>query len=69
MNRVALDSSSILGAGYDEATNTMEVEFRGGSVYQYFDVPAATFQGLLQAPSAGRFHAEQVKGVFRYGRT
>lgn len=35
MNRTPVISSQIAAIGWDEATKTMEVEFKGGSVYQY----------------------------------
>jgi hypothetical protein len=46
----------------------MEVEFHGGSVYQFFDVPANAYQALKEAPSIGVHFHRQIKGQFRYAR-
>lgn len=68
MERTPVISSNVASVGYDDATQTLEVEFHGGAVYQYFDVPRAVFDGLLAADSPGGFMHEQVRGVFRYAR-
>jgi hypothetical protein len=54
--------------GYDEESETLEVEFKNGTLYQYFDVPKSIFIGLIGADSVGGYLAENVKGVFRYSR-
>jgi hypothetical protein len=38
MNRDPIASTSIVSAGYDEATQTLEVEFLNGTIYQYYNV-------------------------------
>lgn len=69
MNRTPIaNSSNIASIGYDPGTQTMEVEFTNGNVYQYFDVPQAVYEELMRAESAGRFLNAQVKGVYRYAR-
>ena len=47
---------------------TLEVEFRSGMIYQYFDVPFGIHEQLMGASSHGEFLASQVKGTFRYAR-
>jgi hypothetical protein len=69
MNRTPVaNSSNIASVGYDAATQTMEVEFTNGNVYQYFDVPEVVYQELLRAESAGKFLNAQIKGVYRFAR-
>jgi hypothetical protein len=68
MNWIPLTSSNILRVRYDENTNTLEIEFQGGRVYQYFDIPPQIFEGLINASSHGQFFSEQIKGHFRYAR-
>lgn len=68
MERTAVTSSNVASVGYEDATQTLEIEFHGGAVYQYFDVPRAVFEGLLAADSPGGFVHEQIRGVFRYAR-
>lgn len=61
MERVPQSSSSVVSLGYDPAAKLLEVEFRGGRVYQYADVPPdvyaeLTAPGTVQdpTPSVGR---------------
>jgi hypothetical protein len=67
MKRYSVDSSNVASIGYDPATVTLEVEFKNGSIYQYFDVPEAVFQEFINAPSKGKFLAT-IKGSFRYAK-
>ena len=39
MRRIALDSRSIAVIGYAASQRVLEIEFRNGHVYHYFDVP------------------------------
>ena len=68
MNWIPLSSSNLSRIRYDENTNTLEIEFQGGRIYQYFDVPVQIFEGLLSASSHGKFHSENIKGHYRYAR-
>lgn len=45
---------------------TLEVEFRSGSVYQYFDVPAVEFEQLLSAASVGQYFCRFIRDCYRY---
>ena len=67
MNRTQITSSNLRSVGYDPATSTLEVEFRHGDVYQYFDVPAARHTGLLSAYSHGAYFDTFIKnGGYAY---
>ena len=55
MERIPLRSSVIAAVAYDEETGDLDVEFVGGSLYRYRDVPADEVQGLLGADSPGRW--------------
>lgn len=66
MERIPVDSSNISSIGFDEESNTLEVEFRSGAIYQYFDVPLAVFEGLSDADSKGQYFAQHIKGYYRY---
>lgn len=65
--RRPVQSSSITSIGYAAQTQTLEVEFKNGSVYQYFGVPAAIYQGLMTAESHGHYLDQYVKKAgYRY---
>lgn len=66
MNRTPVSSSNVAEIGYDPATMTLEVAFRDGSVYQYFDVPETVYQEFMGAPSKGQFLHANIKNIYRY---
>jgi len=68
MTRTSVTSSNLASVGYDAGTQTLEVEFQNGSVYQYFDVPQAVYDLLVGAESAGRLFNSEIRGNYRYAR-
>lgn len=66
MNRTPVTSSHVVSVGYDPNTLTLEVEFNGNSVYQYFDVPETVHQELMQASSVGTYLHAQIYNNYRY---
>ncbi len=68
MNRIPVESSNIMSIGYDQVTQTLEVEFHKGRIYQYFDVPQAVYEEFICAGSKGAYLATQIKGYYRYAR-
>lgn len=68
MNRTPVTSSTVASVGYDPKTQTLEVEFHNGSVYQYFDVPSHVYDALMSAASKGSFLNSNIKGAYRYAR-
>lgn len=68
ITRTPVLSSNINSTGHDPATNTMEVEFKDGSVYTYHDVPKDVHEGLIGAKSIGsHFHAN-VKNKYKFSK-
>ncbi|MEI8305507.1 MAG: KTSC domain-containing protein [Chloroflexales bacterium] len=55
MQRQPVSSSNIASVGYDAVQQTLEVAFHNGAVYQYFNVPAHIYTGLMQAASHGQY--------------
>ena len=68
MKRQEVDSSNIDAVGYDETTQTLEIEFRNG-VYQYEDVPEDVYEDLMGADSIGSFFHECIRDVYPCSRT
>ena len=68
MNRTPVTSSHVASVGYDPKTMTLEVEFKNGSIYHYFDVPEAVYRGLLSASSVGTYLNQNIKGSYRYAQ-
>ena len=68
MNRTPVSSSNLASVGYDPDSLTLEIEFKDGSVYQYFDVPELEHRGLMEAASKGRYVHAYIRGIYRYTR-
>lgn len=61
MNRIAVESSNLAEVGYDPDTNILEVAFKHGGVYRYFNVPSGVYTALMAAPSKGRYFDIHIK--------
>ncbi len=69
MDRDSVDSSMIASIGYDQSSGILEIEFRSnGQIWQYYDVPEATYFDLRAAGSLGRAFNAMIKGQFREAR-
>ena len=68
MERYSVASSNISSIGYDAGTETLEVEFLSGSIYQYYNVPQNMYDQLIQAGSKGRFLNTYIKNAYPYSR-
>ena len=68
MHRNRVNSSSLSSIGYDRRSRVLEVEYGSGSVYRYRQVPASTYEQLMQAPSKGRFVNQFVREVYPFTR-
>lgn len=68
MDRVAVSSSNIASIGYDPDSQTLEVEFHSGGVYQYFQVPTSIHDDFLNASSKGQYLSQNIKNRFPYNQ-
>lgn len=59
-------SSNIDAIGHDARSNELHVRFTSGATYVYQDVHRLYYQKMLEAPSAGSYHADHIKGVFKH---
>lgn len=66
MRVVTVDSSTLATVAYDEARELLQLGFCTRAVYQYFGVPAAVHQALLDAPSKGRYFNQAIRDRFPY---
>ena len=66
MRIAAVESTTLVTVCYDDARELLQLEFCSGAVYQYFNVPAAAHQALLDAVSKGRHFNQAIRGCFRY---
>ena len=68
MEKTPVTSSNVASIGYDEDSSTLEIEFKNGATYQYFDVPENVFTELRDADSIGEYLAARIKGTYRYSK-
>ena len=68
LNRDPHDSSVIHNIAYAPLSNTLEIEFQSGSVYQYFDVPEHVYTELKNADSHGQYFNTNVRNAYTYRR-
>jgi hypothetical protein len=59
-------SSDIASIGYDEAAQTLEIEFKATGVYRYFSGPAAVAAELRATPSPGKYFLQHIKGKYAW---
>lgn len=64
MDRQPVSSSNLASVGYDSGSETLEVEFKNGSIYQYYNVPQVMFESLMQAPSVGSFFNANIRNNY-----
>lgn len=61
MEREYVQSSNLASVGYDSGSQTLEVEFNNGGIYQYAGVPQNVYDGLMNASSHGSYFDANVK--------
>jgi hypothetical protein len=64
MNRVPVQSSVLASVLYVRQLRRLEVEFRSGEFYQYFDVPEQNYNELLTTESKGRYFNANIRNRF-----
>ncbi len=68
MEMISVESSNIDKIGHDEDSNTLQIEFKNGGTYQYFDVENNIYEAMLNANSKGKFLHANIKGAYRYSK-
>lgn len=68
MERQPVTSDNLAEVGFDAELETLEIQFRHGGVYQYFNVPAFMHERFMAADSLGRFFNAEIKGRYPEAR-
>lgn len=63
--RVRVKSSNIYSIGYDPVNKILQVEFRKGSIYEYYDVPDDIYKKFMNAESKGNFISQLSGFIFK----
>jgi len=64
MERKPARSSNLRSVGYNEESQTLEIEFKNKRVYQYKGVPKAIYISLMNVTSHGKYFHKFVKDKF-----
>lgn len=68
MDRQSVSSSNLSSVGYDKRTETLEIQFQNGSVFQYHDVPPEIHGQLINARSVGGFFQNNIRNIFEHSK-
>jgi hypothetical protein len=63
------NSSTIVSVSYNSTFQSLTVTFKGNKEsYTYFDVPFAVYQNLIDADSAGKYFAGNIKKNYTFSK-
>jgi hypothetical protein len=65
IKREAVQSTALASVGYSKRLHALEIEFRNGAIYRYFNVDPAIYHDLMIAPSKARFYDENIRRKYR----
>lgn len=69
MERQSVSSSNLASIGYEAQSQTLEIEFNHGGIYQYYNVPNSVYTGLMNASSHGQYFDRNIKKAgYRYAK-
>ena len=61
-----VSSSAVEWVARDPGSGTVEIRYKGGDRYSYFDVPENVYLGIFGAHSIGAYVNERIKPFNRY---
>lgn len=68
MERQSVSSSNLSAVGYDAGSETLEIEFNNGRIYQYYNVPEFIYENLMSAPSLGVYFNAEIKNAYSFSQ-
>lgn len=68
MERIPVESSNLENVGYDPESATLQIGFKNGYVYEYYDVPQHIYDELMAADSKGKYSHRNIYKVFNQQR-
>ena len=65
-----MQSSAIKSLEYQfvDGRPQLDIVFKSGGVYRYFDVPLSIFNQLVNAESHGKFFQKNIRGNYKFER-
>lgn len=68
MEVVYVTSSNLVMAVYAHDRKVLRIQFKNGSMYDYYGVPPRVFEVLKKVGSKGRFHYRSIRRSYAYKR-
>lgn len=68
MERILVNSSNVSSVGDHADSQTLEIEFNSGGVYQYSGVPESVYEGMMGADSKGKYFHANIKNTYPYSK-
>ena len=68
MERTRVLCETLKSVGYDANSQTMEVTFRDGGVFHYFQIPETVYRRLLEAVSKATYFKNRVRPNYKFKR-
>lgn len=68
MEREQVESSNLASIGYDSDNQILEIEFKHGGIYQYFEVSENTFEELMNADSHGLYFSANIRNEYEFSK-
>ncbi len=68
MNRTTVGSPGIAQVGYEEGSETLEIEFVSGKVFQFYNVPLKLFDQLMKSSQKELYYESNILVRFPYTR-
>lgn len=65
MEFIHIESSHITGAYYNESSATLYIQFKGGTVYEYYEVPEYVYHEFMSADSKGTYAHQNIFKNYR----
>lgn len=62
-------SSNLATVGYSRKYQILDITFRSGASYRYFNVPRKVYEALMRAQSKGEYYNQNIRGIADYGST
>ncbi len=63
-----VNSSNIARIGYDAEASILEMEFKNGNAYEYYEVPQYEYDNLMVADSKGKYANKNIYKRYRQSR-
>lgn len=65
IHHTPVESHGVAAMGYSKRLHALEIEFRHGGTYRYFDVPPSVHREILACDSTARYYNSHIRGRYR----